>query len=42
MIANVQESNNSLKFAIDVNNCMLDSMWKKTYIYIQYINMYKI
>jgi hypothetical protein len=31
MIANVQESNNSLKFAIDVNNCMLDSMWKKTY-----------
>ena len=25
MIANVQESNNSLKFAIDVNNCMLDS-----------------
>jgi hypothetical protein len=29
MIANVQESNNSLKFAIDVNNCMLDSNWKK-------------
>ena len=26
MIANVQESNNSLKFAIDVNNCMLDSI----------------